>query len=234
MNISQRKFGLVLGMSLTALMALGLTGCKTSRRSAFRWDHIEGTVRVACIGDSITYGAGVEGRETNCYPAVLGKLMGSKFEVKNFGVSGATLLKKGDKPYWTQPEFNQASAYGPHLVIIKLGTNDTKEQNWKHGAEFEANLKEMIEHFARLPSHPKVWVCFPVPVYETQWGINDDTLAHGVIPAVKRAAHQSHAPIIDLYEALSNRPDLFPDKVHPNAAGAQLIARTIESALFLR
>ena len=97
--------------------------------------------RVACVGDSITYGAGVAGRESNSYPAVLGKLLGDKYEVKNFGVSGATLLKKGDNPYWRQGAFKKATDFKPNIVVIKLGTNDTKPQNrTNHMDEFATDV----------------------------------------------------------------------------------------------
>ena len=59
-------------------------------------------IRVACVGDSITFGSGIQDRNTNSYPAQLGRLLGEKWETRNFGVSGATLLKNGDKPYWKQ------------------------------------------------------------------------------------------------------------------------------------
>src|SRR5687768_5658034 len=62
-------------------------------------------IRVACVGDSITFGSGVKDRETNNYPAQLGRMLGEKWEVRNFGVSGATMLRKGDKPYDKQKAF---------------------------------------------------------------------------------------------------------------------------------
>ncbi len=123
-----------------------------------------GKVRVACVGDSITYGAAVEDRANNCYPAVLGKLLGDKYEVRNFGVSGATMLKKGDKPYWKEKAFTQAADFAPNIVVIKLGTNDTKPQNWKHKAEFEADARAMVRHFKELAGKPKVFVALPAAV----------------------------------------------------------------------
>ena len=74
--------------------------------------------RVACAGDSITYGAGVANRGKNNYPKVLGGLLGAGYESRNFGVSGATLLKKGDHPYWRTGAFKAATAFKPHIVII--------------------------------------------------------------------------------------------------------------------
>lgn len=210
---------------------LMVTACKTSRQPAFGLYEKEGTIKVACIGNSITFGSGIENRETNSYPAVLGRMLGSRFEVRNFGVGGATLLKKGNLPYWSLPEMNAVGDYKPDVIIIKLGTNDTKPENWVHKDEFARDYRDFLAHFLALPNKPKIFVCLPVPVYETKWGINDDTLFNETIPLIKKSAQESKVPIIDLYDALSNRPELFPDKVHPNAEGAALIARTVYTAI---
>src|ERR1044072_7428681 len=115
---------------LLALL-LCLVGCAT---------HPPGKIRVACVGDSITWGSGVEGRESNSYPAVLQRLLGEKYEVSNFGVSGATMLKRGDKPYWEMSAFTDALAFKPNVVVIKLGTNDSKPQNRTNITEFAGDL----------------------------------------------------------------------------------------------
>jgi acyl-CoA thioesterase I len=209
-----------------------LAGCASPpRKPALRADDYDGTVRVACVGDSITYGSGVENREINNYPVVLGKLLGPRFEVRNLGVGGATLLKKGDKPYWGLPEFQAVSEFQPQVIILKLGTNDSKPQNWKHGDEFAHDLRNMLDHFTSLPSHPKIWVCLPVPVYETQWGINEAVVSCHIIPAIRQVARETGIPTIDLHQAMSDRPEYFPDKIHPNAAGAGMMAMTIFTAL---
>src|SRR5687767_15085869 len=184
-------------------------------------------LRVACVGDSITFGAGVEHREQNNYPVVLGRFLGPGFETKNFGVNGATLLKKGDKPYWTQPEFQALEQYQPEVIILKLGTNDSKPQNWAHGEEFSDDLRDFIRHCRSFASRPKIWLCFPVPVYETRWGINDQTIRREIIPAIAAVARAERLRTIDLYSALSNRPEYFPDKVHPNVFGAAMIAQIL-------
>jgi acyl-CoA thioesterase I len=216
------------------LLVVLLPACHNPKRAALDLEQYKGTIKVACVGDSITYGAGLPDRDTQSYPAVLGKLLGSRYEVRNFGVSGATLLKQGDKPYWTQPEFEAVAAFGPQVVIIKLGTNDSKPQNWAHQAEFEADYEALLDHFARLSSRPRVWICLPVPVYETRWGISDGVVHDEVIPRIRKAAHHRGVPIIDLYETLSERPQFFPDKVHPNADGARLMAQTVHDALVAR
>jgi lysophospholipase L1-like esterase len=188
-------------------------------------------VRVACVGDSITFGAGVEDRDKNHFPAVLGGLLGTSFEVRNFGRSGATLSRAGDLPYWGTEEFKAATAFIPDVVVIKLGTNDTKPQNWKDQAFFEQETRWLIDQFRDLKSKPQVWACLPVPVYSDTWGITGQILDDGVIPALMEVTTSKKVPVIDLNDALTGYPEMFPDKIHPNAAGATLMARTIFQAI---
>ncbi|KAB2673982.1 MAG: hypothetical protein DVB31_02805 [Verrucomicrobia bacterium] len=210
------------------------SGCKHFEPPHVHAEDYEGRrIRVACVGDSITQGAGVENRETNNYPTVLGGMLGGTFEVRNFGRSGATLLKTGDLPYWTTDEFKAATAWTPDVVILKLGTNDTKPQNWKGRPAFEQDLVALLAHFQGLPHKPrtKVWVCVPVPVYETRWGINREVMDTGVVPSIMDVCQKHKVPVIDLNDALSGHPEMFPDKIHPNAAGARLMAMTIYQAI---
>ena len=192
----------------------------------------DSVTRIACVGDSITYGAAIRDRANHCYPMVLGDLLGKGYIVRNYGVNGATLLKNGDRPYWKLGAFKQATDFGPNVVILKLGTNDTKPQNWgKVGKEYEADLRAMVTHFKSLPTKPMIYLCLPVPVYQTRWGINEKTVKGGVIPVIRKVARDENLTVIDLYQALSGKPAMFPDKIHPNAAGARLMAQTIHSVL---
>jgi acyl-CoA thioesterase I len=216
---------------LFSLVLLALaTGCASSTIQ-HRHAHQPGPVRVACVGDSITYGAGVAGRETNAYPAVLGRMLGPKFEVRNFGRSGATLLKAGDLPYWTTDEFKAATAYAPDVVILKLGTNDSKPPNWAHRDRFAADATALIAHFRTLPSKPLIYLCLPVPVYQDRWGISEATVAGQVIPELLLVAKAARVPVIDLHAALSRRGEVFPDGVHPNAVGATHLAQAVYYAI---
>jgi len=192
----------------------------------------DSVTRIACVGDSITYGAAIRDRANHCYPKVLGDLLGKEYTVRNYGVNGATLLKNGDRPYWKLGAFKQATDFGPNVVILKLGTNDTKPQNWgKAGKEYEADLRAMVTHFKSLPIKPTIYLCLPAPVYQTRWGINEKTVKEGVIPVIRKVAKDEGLTVIDLYQALSGKPALFPDKIHPNAAGAKLMAQTIHTVL---
>jgi acyl-CoA thioesterase-1 len=172
----------------------------------------------------------VEDREKNNFPTKLGALLGPTFVVNNYGKSGVTLAKNGDHPYWTTDEFMAATNSSPDVVIIMLGTNDTKPQNWHGPQPFGKDLGLLIDHFRRLPTKPLIWVCLPVPIYKDEWGITAATLNNGVIPEIMKVCTDKNVPVIDLSDALTN-PQLFPDGIHPNAAGADLMARTIYQAI---
>ncbi len=180
-------------------------------------------VKVACIGDSITQGSGAEpGRS---YPSQLQELLGEGWKVGNFGVGGRTLLKKGDYPYWREKAYQDALAFAPDVVIIMLGTNDTKPQNWKHESEFTADYKELVKSFQALDSKPRVYVCRPCPVPEPgNFGINEKNLRVW-IERIDKLAAEMKLDVIDMYAALADKPEMLPDRVHPNTEGAGEMAK---------
>src|ERR1700761_2134766 len=124
-------------------------------------------IKVACIGASITYGATIPNREQNSYPAQLQKMLGSKYEVNNYGVSGTTMLRKGNLPYWKTKEYQAALASSPDVVFIDLGGNDAKLINRKYYGDFEQDAYDMVQSFAQLPTHPRVILMEAMPSWVT-------------------------------------------------------------------
>ena len=194
---------------------------------AYAASSLSAKIIVSCVGDSITFGAAIKDRGANSYPSQLQKMLGDGYKVNNFGVNGATLLKKGDKPYWKLEAYKKALGSKPDLVIIKLGTNDTKPQNWKHKNEYKADYKELISSFQKLDTKPRVLIAFPVPVAKDRWGINEKAVSTEVIPALREVSKETGCEIIDLYTALKDHHDLIPDGVHPNGKGASIIAEHV-------
>lgn len=191
-------------------------------------------VKVACVGDSITAGAGVKDPAKR-YPAQLGVLLGGGYEVKNFGNSGSTMLDDGDKPYKKQKSFTDAVAFAADIVVIKLGTNDSKPQNWAKKEGFVASTKSLVEAFQKANPKVKVYLCYPVPVIgKGNFGIRNEIVKPEIIPLIKQLAGEMKLEIIDLYSALDGKPELFPDRVHPNDEGATLIAKAVHEALTKR
>jgi lysophospholipase L1-like esterase len=186
--------------------------------------------RIACVGDSITFGYGLADPSTQSYPAVLAAELGSAHTLENFGVSGATLLKNGDRPYWEETSFGASTSFDPDVVVIMLGTNDAKPQNWTREAEFAPDYLELIEHYRLLGA--LVYVATPPPVFGAgAFDISPTVVAGEVVPLVRTLAEDANAPLVDVFTALSEEAQNFPDTVHPNAAGAALIADAVAAAL---
>jgi len=187
--------------------------------------------RIACVGDSITAGYGLKDPARDAWPAVLARLLGPDFDVRNFGVSATTLLRHGNYPYWDRPAFAEAGACAPQIVIIKLGTNDTKPANWDaHAGEFAADAAALVAHFAGLPSKPAVWICLPAPIFANKFTIEEANAAQ-VRKILRAVAAEHHVPVIDPGPALAGHPEYFPDGVHPTAAGAAVLAQVVADAL---
>ena len=193
---------------------------------------VNSQIRIACIGNSITYGAGIKDPVKDSYPAVLQRMLGDEYKVVNFGVSGSCLLSKNSYAYRNFPRFEEAKSYQPDIVLIKLGTNDSKEKNIPIFSELEVDLSNMVDEFKQLDSKPEVILLYPVPVFRfIEGGINDTILRKIIIPAIAGVAKAKKLKIVDLYKVLSDKPQCYTDKVHPNEAGAILIAEEVYKIL---
>lgn len=188
-------------------------------------------IRVACVGNSITFGSGVRNRNRDSYPSVLSRMLGDAYWVRNFGLGGRTMMNKADRPYMNEKIYKDALAFNPNIVVIKLGTNDSKSFNWKHKDGFMKDAQMMIDSFKALPSHPKIYLCYPSKAYQVGNNINDDIISKEIIPMIKKVAKKNNLPVIDLHTAMDGMPQFFPDRVHPNEEGAKVMAKTVYEAL---
>ena len=182
--------------------------------------------KVACVGDSITEGYGLAWQSRTAYPVVLDSQLGSDYSVLNLGRSATTLRKKGDFPYWSCKEFYDVFVYKPDVIIIQLGTNDTKTQNWD-SKSFAEDYQTLIDTFKTIPGKPKIYVCLPVPVFQSKWTINDSTLTKCEIPIIKKIAKENDLAVMDLHGQMGGHGEYFFDGIHPNEKGAKLMAEII-------
>ncbi len=182
--------------------------------------------KIACVGDSITEGYGLSCQSKTSYPVILDSLLGPGYSVLNLGRSATTLRKKGDFPYWTCKEFYDVFAYQPDIIIIQLGTNDTKTQNWD-STSFADDYQALIDTFKTIPTNPKIYVCLPVPVFKSKWTINDSTLTKWEIPIIKKLAEKNNLLLMDLHSQMSGDGKYFFDGIHPNEEGAKIMAEVI-------
>lgn len=206
-------------------------------------------VRVACIGNSITDGHGIDMASQRGYPAELQKRLGSNYDVKNFGRSARTLLNKGDNPYMKEQAWRDALGYKPDIAVIKLGTNDSKPGNWQHGSEFEADLMQMIDSLCPLvpqlnkrgkptkkmvrSDKTKIYLCTPIPAYKSTWNISDSIITSAIIPIINKVAAREGLQVIDLHSQFNDTDGklMQGDGIHPTEAGAQRMAEIIAAAI---
>ena len=209
-----------------------------------------GAIRVACIGNSITDGHGIDMATAYGYPALLQKKLGNDYWVRNFGVSGRTMLNRGDQPYMKEVAWADAQRFKPDVVIIKLGTNDSKPQNWQYASEFREDLEQMILTLrpdlaqtakkkskktkkaspsgGRLEGAPQIFLCTPIPAFKSTWDINETVIANEIIPIQQEVARKYGLKVIDLHTLFAGDSDkMLTDGIHPDGKGAQRLADII-------
>lgn len=191
-------------------------------------------VKVACVGNSVTYGYGLKDREHEAYPVRLQAMLGEGYDVRNFGHSGATLLNNGHRPYTALPEYRAALDFKADLVVIHLGLNDTDPRNWpQHSDEFIPDYRALIDSFRVANPSARIWICLMTPIFHGHHRFDSGTrLWHTMIQErIRRVAEGAGVGLIDLYTPLHSRPNLFPDALHPDAEGAEILARTVYGAV---
>jgi len=194
--------------------------------------------RVACIGNSITDGYGIDMADVQGYPAQLQRNLGNGYCVRNFGVSGRTMLNHGDHPYMKEKAWTEAKAFLPDIVVIKLGTNDSKAVNWdSYGKEFRPDLQQMIDELNALPSRPRILLCNPIKAASLRKAgdpkqIRDSILVADIIPMITKVAKKNKLEVIDLRPLIEPGTELMQrDGIHPTPKGAEAIARKVAEAI---
>ena len=191
-------------------------------------------VRVACIGDSITDGHGIDLRDVNGYPAQMQKMLGTGYNVRNFGISARTMMHSGDLPYMNESIWQDALAFNPDVVVIMLGTNDSKEYNRGYiKKDFEGDLKKMLKALKELPTQPKIYLCKPIPALKDSWTISEDVISGEIVPILEKAVKKEKLEgLIDLHAALDGHPEMMQDDgIHPNTAGVRKLAETVAKVI---
>jgi arylsulfatase A-like enzyme/lysophospholipase L1-like esterase len=201
-------------------------------------------VRVACLGDSITFGAGADPREQAAYPVQLSALLGNGHDVRNFGVGGTTLLAEGDKPYRRQPQFQAAMDFDPDIVLVLLGANDTcgaPRNNWDRSASFEADARNLLQSLRR-PGR-RVIVALPSPFLPETPGLKPERTAdleerrprlEQIRGWWREAARAEAAEVVDLHGTLAPEARFTGDGVHPTRLGYERMARRLHEAILGR
>ena len=212
---------------LVSALALTLVFVPADAR---RKPKVEPKIKVSCVGNSITYGMRLDDREHESYPVRLQEMLGDRYEVGNFGKSGATLLRHGHRPYFEQEEFRQAMEFAGDIVVIHLGVNDTDPRNWPHYQdEFVGDYLALIDSLRSVNPKARFLIARMTPIGSNHTRFISGTKTwHGQIQeAIETVAEASGAELIDFYEPLYRYPWMFPDAVHPDAEGAGILAKTV-------
>lgn len=192
------------------------------------------SVRVACVGNSITYGVGTENPAAESYPAQLQALLGPAYEVGNFGHSGATLLRRGHRPYMSLPEFGRALRFGADIVVIHLGVNDTDPRDWPDFRDdFIPDYLALIDSFRQARPGCRVLVCRLTPIGPRHARFESGTRdwRDSIQQCIATVARAAQAELVDLEAPLYAYPHLLPDALHPSREGAGRLARTVYGAI---
>ena len=192
--------------------------------------HAQKKIRVACVGNSITYGYTLSDREQNAYPFKLQKMLGDAYEVGNFGHSGATLLNKGHRPYTKVKEYEQALAFAGDIVVIHLGINDTDPRNWpNYQDEFIGDYRSLIRDFRKANPKARILIARMTPLSDRHRRYESGTRDwhEQIQEAIACVARAEKVQMINFFEPLHPYPYILEDAVHPNVEGAQMLAEIV-------
>ena len=204
-----------------AVVAIALVVCAATA-------HAE--TRVACVGDSITAMGGP--KKKNNYPSQLGEILGDQYQIGNFGSSGACALDEDKHSYLQSKQYQQALEFKPHVVVMMLGTNDSRQKFWpKHKDNFVDTYVKIIKSFQGLETKPAIWLCYPPKAYSGKFGLNDDNIKNEIIPKIDEVAKKVGAKVIDIHTLTSNREEMFSDGIHPTPEGSRYLAENVAAAL---
>lgn len=196
----------------------------------------EGQIKVACIGDSITYGHGVTNWETENYPAVLQSLLGDDYFVGNYGFIGACVNSNGDKPYKEQPVYQKSIDLDADILVFMLGTNDSKAENWKDAKTFLKEYEALLNTYFENGRQPKVYLglcaeSFDIENPEMEYGIQPKVVDQ-IVSALQSKYATAEVELIDIHSLTTAHPEWFTkDGVHPNTDGAKAIAEAVAEAI---
>lgn len=191
-------------------------------------------IKVACIGNSITYGYGLPDRVTQSYPVQLQKMLGESYQVENFGKSGATLLNKGHRPYMQQDEYHRAIDFAGDIVVIHLGINDTDPRDWPDYRDFFVkDYIALIDSFRVANPEARIMIARLTPIADRHPRFLSGTRDwHGEIQlAIENVACYAGVQLIDFHKPLYPYPFMLTDAVHPDPEGAFVLAQTVYSAI---
>ena len=213
----------------SAMFFNGLSGIRLNQK------YEEGQIKVALVGDSVTYGYGIKNWPKNNYPALLSNSLGDSYCVKSYGVSGSTVQPDGDQPYDATKAYQWSHEFETDILVFMLGSNDSKPENWKGAEKFKEEYLKLLASYTDVENPPVVLLCTPPTAYFPE-GVTEGISNYDVQPQiieeiaeiVKDVAVDKEYTLININDLTDDRRDLFgKDNVHPNNDGAKVIASAV-------
>ncbi len=189
-----------------------------------------GAIKVAAVGDSLTYGYGLENRREEAYPSVLLDLLGSHYQVSNYGMSGRSLLSTSDYPYLQEKNAQASLQSDADIVIIMIGSNDSRAAYWNK-EQFIKEYRAFAEAYLQMASQPEVFLVAPPHVPTSRFGLNNDIVRDELQAIVAETATDLGVHFVNLYPVTEGKMDYYSDGLHLTPLGNQVIAQEIFSAL---
>ena len=190
--------------------------------------YAQNVVNIACIGNGVTYGVGVENRVKNNFPQQLQYLLGANYKVTNFGVVNAPLLNSGINGYSKSVVFNKSHDLNPNIIFVELGLDEIKVSDTSVIANFTNTLDNIIQSYANLSSRPRIVLLLPLPIFLKDSSLLDNSFVKNkIIPKIQKIAYEKNLEVLDLFSMFIDREDLFLDKVHPSSLGGTLISKRL-------
>lgn len=195
----------------------------------------DGQTRVACVGDSTTYGHGIRNWPKNNYPSVLQNLLGESYHVNNYGVSSFAVQQDADRSYRTLPHYQESLAYEADFVVFMMGSNDSKPENWKGADAFKEDLLSLLDTYGDA----EILLC-TLPSAFFLDGQAEGVTEHDIQPLIvneiaeitRAIAMERGYTLIDIHAFTADHPEWFSkDGVHPSNEGAAAIAQEVFAVL---
>ena len=223
----------VLGAIFAYLYTTGLSGQHVYDTPA------EGDIRIACVGDSVTYGHGISDWLHSNYPKQLDTLLGEGYCVNNYGHSGATVQNTGDQPYTTYSEYTESLKFDADIIIFMMGSNDSKPENWKGEEAFRQQYLQRLSEYKEYNPDLRIILATPPVAYypegETAGLTNydiDPAVVAEIADIVRDIAATEGYELVDVYALTENHREYFlSDNVHPNKLGATSLAEAFYNYL---
>lgn len=199
-------------------------------------------IKIACVGDSVTFGYGIQDRKKDSYPAVLQSMLGADYKVRNFGVSGHCVQDTSDRPYANTKTYAKSLKYDADIVVFMLGSNDTKVFNWQGIDTFRAAYYNLLDTYGDA----QIVLCTPPTAYyidelsevanHDDDGITTFEIQPGAVEEIANMvyeiAKERGYSVVDINTVTDGHPEWFTvDGTHPNEDGAMAIAQAVYRVL---